>query len=366
MSIDNVVEMWSRSSGSIETPDFGKSYRANFERAFSVVHSADATQIEIVESVNIALGDSFPGAPTVFCTKVGPHQRTGLIHSIVPVSYAGEIASGDPADSAVNKLPEITWSNSKTTEPIDTDGYGFPLTNVNGDLMQGFSKDVSDFTLTVKRNFLSINIYAINEYLDSVNSDTFAGWPPGTAALDTFQAQIENPGLPTEYAVVSAKIDFRVPYLTTAERAWWLRYRNEGLNERIGTSIAFTGGGGSGAAGYAVTNSSNVITAIVVTNRGRGYTSAPTVSITSTTGGASGAATAVLNSRGEVVSVTVTNGGTGYKSRLVRALDDNKQPVSQPILLNAQGAREKNGFNAVWIERPKKTYIKSYNALGLL
>ena len=59
-----------------------------------------------------------------------------------------------------------------------------------------------------------------------------------------------------------------------------------------------------------VINSSGVITSIVVAQKGFGYPSAPTVSISGT--GSNAAATAVINSDGEIVSVTVNNGGSGY------------------------------------------------------
>lgn len=61
-------------------------------------------------------------------------------------------------------------------------------------------------------------------------------------------------------------------------------------------------------------NVHGTITEINVTNQGSGYTSAPTISITSSSGiGAT--ATAVLGSgatANKVVSITVTNGGSGY------------------------------------------------------
>ena len=52
------------------------------------------------------------------------------------------------------------------------------------------------------------------------------------------------------------------------------------MYERVGVTVAFSGGGGSGAYGYAITNSSGAVTAVVVTNGGKDYTSAPTVTIT--------------------------------------------------------------------------------------
>lgn len=81
-------------------------------------------------------------------------------------------------------------------------------------------------------------------------------------------------------------------------------------------TVTFTGGGGSGAAGYAVVNGSKKVDSIVMTNNGSGYSSAPTVSFTG--GGGSGAAgTALLGTtsgfggtavlRGNVIKIGSTS-----------------------------------------------------------
>lgn len=54
------------------------------------------------------------------------------------------------------------------------------------------------------------------------------------------------------------------------------------------------------------------VKSINVTSQGSGYTSTPTVVITSGTG-VGAAATAVLNTSGRVIRIDVTNGGTGYQ-----------------------------------------------------
>lgn len=364
MSIESVTQMWSRQTGNVSTDD-NKTFKASFASAYQVVHSAGATRQEILTATGIPqLGDVYPGTSYVYCKQVGDVQPVGPILSIVPVSYSGEIGPNGQDDNPLNKPPDIQWTNAKTSEPIDEDGYGFPICNTNGELVDGISKDISDFVLTVKRNYAAIDIYSINAYLDSVNSDTFAGWPPGTGTLDAFTADSvldDDVG----YWTVSAKIIFRVPYRTTPARAWWARYRNEGFYVRYGTRVLFSGGGGgTGAAGYAVATG-GAISEVVVTNRGRGYTSSPSVGFTSDTGG-SGASASASVAGGEVTGVTVSAGGTGYKSGIDRAVDKNKEPVTKPVLLKINGEQEPDASNAVWLERPKKAYTLPYSALGLL
>jgi titin len=89
-----------------------------------------------------------------------------------------------------------------------------------------------------------------------------------------------------------------------------LNVTSGGVGYGSAPTVIFSGGGGTGAAGFAtVTN--GVVTSVTVTNGGAGYTSAPTVTLTG--GGGTGAiATAALN--GTVTSVNVTNGGSGYSA----------------------------------------------------
>jgi hypothetical protein len=76
-------------------------------------------------------------------------------------------------------------------------------------------------------------------------------------------------------------------------------------------SVSFSGGGGSGAAAFAKTVGSSV-TEVVITSAGSQYVSAPTVSFTG--GSGSGAAATAIVSPAIVTGVTVTSGGTGYTS----------------------------------------------------
>jgi len=85
-------------------------------------------------------------------------------------------------------------------------------------------------------------------------------------------------------------------------------------------TVTFSGGGGSGAAGVVTVNSSGVVTGIVITNPGTGYTTAPTVTISTAGTGSGATGTAVLTTSCDVnnvctkivSSVTINNGGTAY------------------------------------------------------
>lgn len=369
MTISSVTRMWSRDSGGTRSPD-GRSFTAGFAEAYQVVHTADETVPNILTANDgttsiPSLGDAYPGTTGVFCTGVGDVQPVGPIMSLVPVTYHGEVSSSDPTSSPLAKPPEILFQSRTVSEEIDSDIFGQPLTNSIGEPVKGVKDDIWDYVLNVKRNFISVSTYALRIYARSYSSDVFwDGWPAGTASLRSFSAQpVYISGIVSHYEV-AATITFREPYNTVNQHAWWKRYRNEGNYNRVGTTISFSGGGGSGATAYAVT-SGGAVTAIPVTNRGADYTSAPTVTIDTETGGTGASATATVNADGQVTGVTVGAGGSGYKSKIVRAVDDNKEPMTQPVLLKANGERERNAENAVWIERPTKNALP-YASLGLV
>jgi hypothetical protein len=366
MTIDSATLMWSRRGGGQSVDESGRVFTVSFMRTYQVVHSADATDLEILSAVP-ALGSAFSEGSTSY---IGVFLRNrsltpgGPILTYVQCDYSGEIdlTTGDPT----NAIPDINWVNAATDEPVDLDATGRPYTNVNGEIVGGQTKRINDFVLTVKRNFLTIDTYLISQYLDSTNSDLFSppggSWPAGTCAMESFNARpMGFVGGVVTYWEVTTSIACRVPFLTVPLRAWWKRYRNEGFYARSGALVSFSGGGGVGAAGYAV-ESGGVITAVVVTNTGRNYTSAPTVTITGAGSGAT--ATAEIANEG-VSAVTVTAGGSNYKSGLKRAVDNNKEPVSTPVLLKANGQQEPNLANAIYLERPDKQFYLPYMTLGL-
>ena len=67
---------------------------------------------------------------------------------------------------------------------------------------------------------------------------------------------------------------------------------NGGTNYSGTPTAAFSGGGGTGAAGTVTKNSDNEINGVAITNSGTGYTSAPTVTINAAGGGTGSGATA--------------------------------------------------------------------------
>jgi len=358
MTIHSVVEAWSR-RGTTSATDDGLRFTLSHSVGLQVVHSYDATDAEILNDSRVyQLGNRYPTSFAV-CKKRSV-SKVGQIMSIVACDFEGEVGPSGPNDNPLNKPVEYEWGQATSTEPIDVDANGRPIVTANGEQIVGLTKEISDSVLTMKKNFAVFTPWLQQAYLNSVNSDAFAGWLPGTGKMKTLTAKQLKFG-DFEYFEVNATIQFRVPYNTTPAKAWWGRTRHEGFYERPASSsvVSFSGGGGTGAAAVIFTSAAGVIEGVFVTNGGSGYTSSPTMSVTV----GSGATFTVTVTSGKVASVAVTAGGSGYKARIVRAVDTNGEPMTKPVLLKANGFRETNPANAVWIETEK--YIPlPYQTLG--
>lgn len=238
MTIVSVTPMWSRQGSSAKLQNNFRKLDCTFRECYQVVHSYDATTFEIYTATDPTTGiripykgDTFPGTETVFARTVSP-QKVSPILSLVEVEYEGEIGPAGPEDSALNAPPILDFTNIVEDEEIDEDFDGYPIVNANYEPIEGIKVGVPDLVLNVKRNFRTWNTFTQCQYLIATNSDTFNGWPPGTArfiSLNPKMVLTETEG----YWEVSASIRFRYPYRTTAAKAWYARVRHEGFYARL-------------------------------------------------------------------------------------------------------------------------------------
>jgi hypothetical protein len=100
---------------------------------------------------------------------------------------------------------------------------------------------------------------------------------------------------------------------TVSDKVQGVELINSGYGYTVAPSISFIGGGGSGA--EAITEiADGILGVIAITNGGSGYTSAPTVTISSPGVGigATSKAVALINSSGIVTSIRIVDSGIGY------------------------------------------------------
>lgn len=227
MTAGPAIEMWSKQAGGANYQD--TIVKITMQRAFTV--TLDVTdRLEVVYSAAglPLINDLYPGTFSVICKDLAP-QRVSPILAMVTCTYEGEVGRGGLADTPIGSDPSIEWGGITTDEAIDQDWNGKAIVTVNNEPIDGLTERLTDDTVTIERNFLTINRYAVRAYRRAVNSDTFLGWPPGTARMidDNAKAVFINGVI--KYWKVRAVFQFREPFRTTAAKAWYKRVRHEGF-----------------------------------------------------------------------------------------------------------------------------------------
>ena len=297
--------MWSKPIASASASDNFRKYQIKLQRAYQCVTSPDETESGVYNGTDLQ-GNQLPqlGArfgldyPFAYADNISI-ERPSPILWIVTVDYTGELGPGD-SNNENNPLfapPRIDWDDVESEQEIDEDFDGNPIQTINGEPIEGVKALIADQTVAIKRNMLLFNPYVQARYRRAVNSDIFLEWPPGTAKLMKLSAS-NVPNDQGGYWEVSAQIQFRYPYRTTPEKAWYGRVRHEGYYERVEATGPVAG------------------------------------------------------------------------TRIVRAVDANKEPVTKPVLLDENGFRipgvePGEVQTAHWLEF--KLYDSlPYSALGLL
>ena len=233
MTVKSVDKMWSRTSSDANYTDNFRKLDIGFVAAYQVLHDPNEPILNIYQAPGIpAAGSPFPGFPFTVA-ETAEVETVSPIFSIVTVKWKGEIGPGGPNQpSPLNAPPKIDWDDVETEEEVDEDFFGFALETKTGEPYKGLRRPFADQTVTIRRNFATFNPWTQARYRQAVNSDTFLGWPRGTARIVKFSASNvidQNRG----YWEVTCTIQFRYPYKTTAARAWWKRVVHEGLYEFV-------------------------------------------------------------------------------------------------------------------------------------
>lgn len=232
MSFDPLVtQMWSRDGFSIST-DNGIQRKAKIQTGYQITAPANFTVEQVRALLNIQTGQPYPNLPTIFA-KNFDFQKAGPTYWTATVSWDGEFGPGGAHIAATQTPPEVTWSDVETEEEIDETFDGKPITTANGELIEGVTVKLADQIVNIRRKFNSFSPAATHAYRHSVNSDEFLGYPAGTARLVRFTAkQVYEEG-GGGYWDVDASIQFRYPWRTTPERAWYARLIHQGFLVRM-------------------------------------------------------------------------------------------------------------------------------------
>lgn len=241
MTIYESTKMWSRTSSSATATDNGRGFDISFQEAYQVTHDPGTTMLEIYTSAvgpdpMPAMNSTFPGTASVFYDSASP-TLVSPVMTIITYTASGKFGPSGPDDNPLNMPPKIDWTDAETDEPIDVDFDGNPIVTINNEPIEGVTTKIADQVVTIQRNYAAFSPYATAAYRRSVNSDTFLGYPAGTAKMIRFNAkEIRGDGLPA-YWDVTASIQFRLPYRTTATKAWHARVLNQGYYIKSGSNI---------------------------------------------------------------------------------------------------------------------------------
>lgn len=234
MPVDLVTQMWSRKKGGIASQD-GKTFTFSQSDGFQVTCTPDTTLAEITRHPNIPrVGKSLFGAPYITVKGVSPTQISP-IYWLVDVQSSGE-AGGVDEESPIDNTPTIRVSSVESEADIDEDADGNPIITANVEPIYGVKKKIYDLSFSITRNFLAVNDELANQYLDSVNSDTFLGFQPGRVKMTGYSYDVVFSDAIVYYKVTATFLS-RTPYNTTNERAWYSRVRHEGFYEKVAADI---------------------------------------------------------------------------------------------------------------------------------
>lgn len=235
MSAQSVTQMWSKRGGNFASDNFSLfSAKYQFTEAFMVVAEIGDDAKTVTSAAGIpSLGERHPSGAWSFAKTFAP-QQIGPITWIVTVGYEGP--SNPEFESEV---VDIEWTDTTSTEPIDRDYNGRAIVTINGEKVEGLTMEISDQVVVIRRRFSNINTKAIAAYRHATNSDTFLGWPPGTARLVGFSAKNQfSFGSVNEGWDVTARIQFREGLAgATDAQAWYKRWRHEGYYEKVGSVV---------------------------------------------------------------------------------------------------------------------------------
>lgn len=222
--------MWNGPPSDARVSDNFRTITYSPRQMYSIITSYDATELDVYQATGLpTAGTPYPGTDYVLAKRANL-QRVSPIYWVATVDYEGQIAGFDPdgkPKSPIDAPPKIDFGSIGSQVSVDEDLDGNPILTVNGEVLDGASRIIVDQTVTIRRNMLTFNSYVQSVYLESVNSDWFLGWPPGTAKLMEYRASnvIDKD---FGYWEVTASFHFRKPYRTTPEKAWYSRIRHQG------------------------------------------------------------------------------------------------------------------------------------------
>jgi len=181
-------------------------------------------------------GDPHPDGSSFECRKVAV-QRVSPVFYEARADYKTRPRQNDGSqgnDVPPWDIPTTVSYRSVTSDiPVEFDFNGELIANPGTlEPVFGVTRRFSDLQVTLKRAFLNFTPSAFNAFKDTVNSDTFLSFEPGTGLIYSIAADEQHYD-GSSYFDVTAEILFRTAYATTADKAWYHRRAITGYYERV-------------------------------------------------------------------------------------------------------------------------------------
>lgn len=233
MAVHAVSERFSGKGLGIESPD-AKTFSQNATRVFDVLVN------NLSDNEVVAL--TAPGIPQVRDPHpTNAYLRASSVHAQKTAPYRYEVqigyaAPGSPGQSPLDQPLSIELDAIVSEEDFDVDANGTAMVTVTGEAFKPAIKvPVYDTVIRCSKNLPTVDPVFISTYRNTVNSDNWNGFPPGTVRITSFKAQsVSDADQP--YWSVSAEFQVRraAPGSTDA-KAWYKRVLAQGYKSKFST-----------------------------------------------------------------------------------------------------------------------------------
>lgn len=228
-TVNPAVKAWTTESDASVSKDFRALDYLPIE-LYTFTTSPDATDLDAYTASGLpAPGQLYPGTFNVYAERAQLKRLSPILWQAI-VRYKGAVdSSGGPASNPLDQAAIVDWDDVEIEEEIDQDFDGNPIQTPTGEKIFGVKASFYDSIARVQKNMLLFDNYTASAYRRAVNSDTFLGWPPGTVRCKKLSAK----SIKNEYYSVTGIFQCRIPYNTTAAKAWYSRVRLEGFEHFI-------------------------------------------------------------------------------------------------------------------------------------
>jgi hypothetical protein len=200
------------------TQKFGENVKC--KRTFIATVDDPSTPVsEINDSIGVQWLDAHPEFPAVYVTDMSCQNDGDPLHYRVEFTY-DLIKPEDRQQMPWNREDKFTFSGGVTTAPAIVhynDGFSSPklIVNTAGDPLEGAERECAEWRISITGNREFFPKSMAMSYINTVNSDSWSGFPAGTVKCQAISGQRE------------------VEQVNNAEVAYWqvsveLAYRAEG------------------------------------------------------------------------------------------------------------------------------------------